>query len=41
MQEGEKPRADWRIGTEHEKIVYRGADRHAPPTTRQAASMTC
>ncbi|WDF73733.1 glutamate--cysteine ligase [Novosphingobium sp. KACC 22771] len=30
MQEGEKPRAQWRIGTEHEKIVYRGADRHAP-----------
>ena len=27
---GEKPRADWRIGTEHEKFVYRLADRRAP-----------
>jgi glutamate--cysteine ligase len=27
---GEKPRADWRIGTEHEKFVYRRADHHAP-----------
>ncbi|MFM9653705.1 hypothetical protein ACKI1S_47635, partial [Streptomyces galilaeus] len=30
MQKGEKPRADWRIGTEHEKFVYRHADRRAP-----------
>ena len=22
MQRGEKPKADWRIGTEHEKLVY-------------------
>jgi len=28
---GEKPAADWRIGTEHEKFVYRTAD-HAAPT---------
>ena len=28
---GEKPRADWRIGTEHEKFVYRRADHRAPP----------
>jgi len=30
MQQGEKPRADWRIGTEHEKLVYR-RDNHAAP----------
>ena len=27
---GEKPRAEWRIGTEHEKFVYRLADHRAP-----------
>jgi glutamate--cysteine ligase len=27
---GEKPRADWRIGTEHEKFVYRLSDHGAP-----------
>src|SRR5687767_6181342 len=27
---GEKPRADWRIGTEHEKFVYRLGDYRAP-----------
>lgn len=27
---GEKPRADWRIGTEHEKFVYRVDDHRAP-----------
>jgi glutamate--cysteine ligase len=27
---GEKPRQDWRIGTEHEKFVYRTADHRAP-----------
>ncbi|MBK8630808.1 MAG: glutamate--cysteine ligase [Sphingomonadales bacterium] len=27
---GEKPRERWRIGTEHEKFVYRRADRRAP-----------
>ena len=27
---GEKPRAEWRIGTEHEKFVYRTADHRAP-----------
>ncbi|HVL78779.1 MAG TPA: glutamate--cysteine ligase, partial [Sphingomicrobium sp.] len=27
---GEKPRADWRIGTEHEKFVYRCEDHRAP-----------
>ncbi|KHL25436.1 glutamate--cysteine ligase [Croceibacterium mercuriale] len=30
MQKGEKPKADWRIGTEHEKLVYNRADHHAP-----------
>ena len=29
MQEGEKPPTRWRIGTEHEKLVYKTADRHA------------
>src|SRR3954462_8584400 len=27
---GEKPAAAWRIGTEHEKFVYRKEDRRAP-----------
>ena len=27
---GEKARADWRIGTEHEKFVYRMSDHGAP-----------
>jgi len=27
---GEKPRAEWRIGTEHEKFVFRLADHRAP-----------
>ncbi|MBV9528919.1 glutamate--cysteine ligase [Sphingomonas sp.] len=27
---GEKPRENWRIGTEHEKFVYRTADHRAP-----------
>jgi glutamate--cysteine ligase len=27
---GEKPKDRWRIGTEHEKFVYRTADRAAP-----------
>src|SRR5688572_9148046 len=30
FKRGEKPRADWRIGTEHEKFVYRTADYRAP-----------
>ena len=30
MQAGEKPRADWRIGTEHEKLVYKLGDHRAP-----------
>ncbi len=30
MRRGEKPKADWRIGTEHEKFVYHTSDRHAP-----------
>ncbi len=35
MAEGEKPRARWRIGTEHEKFVWHGADHHAPSYTEQ------
>ncbi|KWV90594.1 glutamate--cysteine ligase [Erythrobacter sp. YT30] len=27
---GEKPKADWRIGTEHEKLVYKRSDHRAP-----------
>jgi glutamate--cysteine ligase len=27
---GEKPQVAWRIGTEHEKLVYKLADHHAP-----------
>jgi glutamate--cysteine ligase len=30
MAKGEKPRAAWRIGTEHEKLVYKAQDHHAP-----------
>ena len=30
MQQGEKPREAWRIGTEHEKLVYRRSDHAAP-----------
>ena len=30
MRKGEKPKADWRIGTEHEKLVYRRKDFSAP-----------
>jgi glutamate--cysteine ligase len=30
MIKGEKPRAAWRIGTEHEKLVFCAADKHAP-----------
>ncbi len=30
MAAGEKPAARWRIGTEHEKLVYSQKDHHAP-----------
>ncbi|MEM1133862.1 MAG: glutamate--cysteine ligase [Pseudomonadota bacterium] len=30
MQNGAKPKEQWRIGTEHEKFVYCRQDRHAP-----------
>src|SRR3546814_14526354 len=30
MARGERPREQWRIGTEHEKFVYRTADQRAP-----------
>ncbi|KPQ31452.1 MAG: glutamate--cysteine ligase, partial [Porphyrobacter sp. HL-46] len=32
---GEKPPADWRIGTEHEKLVYKRADHRAPSYDEQ------
>jgi len=35
MVEGEKPRESWRLGTEHEKIVYNLADHHAPSYTEK------
>ncbi len=30
FEKGSKPKADWRIGTEHEKFVFRTADHRAP-----------
>lgn len=30
MQDGEKPPADWKIGTEHEKLVFKHDDKRAP-----------
>ena len=30
MQKGEKPKSDWRIGTEHEKLVFHRSDYSAP-----------
>ena len=30
MQQGEKPASAWRIGTEHEKLVFKHGDFHAP-----------
>ncbi len=30
MMKGEKPKSDWKIGTEHEKFVYCREDYHAP-----------
>lgn len=30
MAKGEKPRENWRIGTEHEKLVFALSDHHAP-----------
>jgi len=30
MAKGEKPRENWRIGTEHEKLVYKTSDHRAP-----------
>ena len=36
MRAGEKPKADWRIGTEHEKFVYHTDDNHAPSYSEDA-----
>lgn len=33
MQKGEKPKDQWRIGTEHEKFVFDKSDFHAPSYT--------
>ena len=30
MAQGAKPRSAWRVGTEHEKLVYKHADHRAP-----------
>ncbi|MEL7189251.1 MAG: glutamate--cysteine ligase [Pseudomonadota bacterium] len=35
MVGGEKPAEDWRIGTEHEKLVYKNDDRRAPSYDEQ------
>src|SRR3546814_11525482 len=35
MIKGEKPRDRWRIGTEHEKFVYRLSDHRAPSYEEQ------
>jgi glutamate--cysteine ligase len=42
MAKGEKPKERWRIGTEHEKLVYCTAPIITPrPMTNPAASATC
>ena len=38
MQAGEKPRAQWRIGTEHEKLVYRH-ESHAAPSYAESGGI--
>jgi len=38
MAAGEKPKAAWRIGTEHEKLVYKGED-HRAPTYEEACGI--
>ncbi len=35
MQAGEKPKSRWRIGTEHEKLVYKTDDHRAPSYDEQ------
>ena len=35
MIEGEKPPTQWRIGTEHEKLVYKQSDKRAPSYTEE------
>ena len=35
MIKGEKPKERWRIGTEHEKLVYCTSDHHAPSYTEK------
>ena len=38
MQGGEKPPAAWRIGTEHEKLVYKTTDHRARATMKPEVS---
>ena len=40
LQGGEKPRADWRIGTEHEKFCYTTADQQPVPYEGEASILT-
>jgi glutamate--cysteine ligase len=40
MQAGEKPADRWRIGTEHEKLVYARSDKHAPSYDEPAGIRT-
>ena len=35
MQKGEKPKDQWRIGTEHEKLVFHKSDHRAPSYDEQ------
>ena len=35
MEQGAKPRESWRIGTEHEKLVFARSDHHAPSYDEQ------
>lgn len=41
FSKGEKAKERWRIGTEHEKFVYRLADHRAPSYDEPGAFMTC
>ncbi len=38
MQAGEKPKQDWRIGTEHEKLVFK-RDNHSAPSYSEAGGI--
>ena len=38
MQRGEKPKDQWRIGTEHEKLVFHRSDFRAPSYDEKGGS---